>query len=99
MGYLLENAVYLSLRRAGYQIYVGTNKEAEVDFVAIKGSKRLYFQVTLQLTEQETIEREYRSLLSIEDNFKKYVVSLDDFKLPTNEGIDHVSAWELDTIL
>lgn len=99
MGYLLENAVYLSLRRAGYQIYVGTNKEAEVDFVAIKGSKRLYFQVTLQLTEQETIEREYRSLLSIEDNFKKYVVSLDDFKLPTNEGIDHISAWKLDTIL
>ena len=99
MGYLLENAVYLSLRRAGYQVYVGTNKEAEVDFVAIKGSRRLYFQVTLQLTERETIEREYRSLLSIEDNFEKYVVSLDDFKLPTNEGIDHISAWELDSIL
>ncbi len=99
MGYLLENAVYLSLRRAGYQVYVGTNKDTEVDFVAIKGGNRLYFQVTLQLTEQETIEREYRSLLSIEDNFKKYVVSLDDFKLPTNEGIDHISAWELDSIL
>lgn len=99
MGYLLENAVYLCLRRAGYQVYVGTNKETEVDFVAIKGSKRLYFQVTLQLTEKETIEREYRSLLSIDDNFKKFVVSLDDFKLPTNEGIDHISAWELDSIL
>ena len=99
MGYLLENAIYLSLRRAGYQVYVGTNKDTEVDFVAIKGGNRLYFQVTLQLTEQETIEREYRSLLSIEDNFKKYVVSLDDFKLPTNEGIDHISAWELDSIL
>ena len=99
MGYLLENAVYLSLRRAGYQIYVGTNKESEVDFVAIKGGKRLYFQVSLQLTDQDTVEREYRSLLSIEDNFKKYVVSLDDFKLPTNEGVDHISAWEIDSIL
>ena len=99
MGYLLENAVYLSLRRAGYQIYVGINKETEVDFVAIKGSKRLYIQVSLQLTQKETAEREYRSLLSIEDNFKKYVVSLDDFKIPTNEGVDHIPAWEIDSIL
>lgn len=99
MGYLLENAIYLSLRRAGYQIYVGINKETEVDFVAIKGSKRLYIQVALQLTKKETAEREYRSLLSIEDNFKKYVVSLDDFRIPTNEGVDHIPAWEIDSIL
>lgn len=99
MGYLLENAVYLSLRRAGYRVYVGSNKETEVDFVAIKGGKKLYFQVSLQLTEEKTIEREYRSLLSIEDNFKKYVVSLDDFKLPTHEGIDHIPAWRLDDML
>ncbi|MEA5046086.1 MAG: ATP-binding protein, partial [Petrimonas sp.] len=69
IGYLLENAVYLSLRRAGYQVYVGTIKDAEVDFVAIKGDKRLYLQVTLQLTEEQTIEREYRSLKLIDDNF------------------------------
>ena len=99
MGYLLENAVYLSLRRAGYQVYVGTNGEAEVDFVAIKGSERLYFQVALQLTEQETAAREFRSLLSIDDNYRKYVVSLDGFKLPTHEGIEHISAWEIDGVL
>lgn len=99
MGFLLENAVYLSLRRAGYQVYVGTNGEAEVDFVAIKGSERLYFQVALQLTEQETAAREFRSLLSIDDNYRKYVVSLDGFKLPTHEGIEHISAWEIDGVL
>lgn len=99
IGYLLENAVYLSLRRAGFQVYVGTIKDTEVDFVAIKGDKRLYLQVTLQLTEEQTIEREYRSLKLIDDNFDKYVVSMDDYKIPTNEGIEHISAWNLDDFL
>jgi hypothetical protein len=99
LGYLLENAVYLSLRRAGYQVYVGTIKDAEVDFVAIKGDRKLYLQVTLQLTEEQTVEREYRSLKLIDDNFDKYVVSIDDYKIPTNEGIEHISAWNLDKIL
>ena len=99
LGYLLENAVYLSLRRAGYQVYVGTIKDTEVDFVAIKGDRKLYLQVTLQLIEEQTIEREYRSLKLIEDNFDKYVVSMDDYKIPTNEGIEHISAWDLDNIL
>lgn len=99
ISYLLENAVYLSLRRASYQVYVGMIKDAEVDFVAIKGDKRLYLQVTLQLTEEQTIEREYRSLKLIDDNFDKYVVSMDDYKIPTNEGIEHISAWDLDNLL
>ena len=99
LGYLLENAIYLNLRRAGYQVYVGTIKNTEVDFVAIKGDRKLYLQVTLQLTEEQTVEREYRALKLIEDNFDKYVVSMDDYKMPTNEGIEHVSAWNLDEIL
>ena len=99
IGYLLENAVYLSLRRAGYQVYVGTIKDTEVDFVAIKGDKKLYLQVSLSLSEEHTREREYRSLELIEDNYDKYVVSMDDYKIPSNEGIEHISAWDLDDFL
>ena len=99
LGYLLENAVYLSLKRAGYLVYVGTIKDTEVDFVAIKGDKKLYLQVTLQLAEEQTFEREYRSLKLIDDNFNKYVVSMDDYKIPTNEGIEHISAWNLEEAL
>jgi predicted AAA+ superfamily ATPase len=99
IGYLLENAVYLSLRRAGYQVYVGTIKDTEVDFVAIKGDKKLYLQVSLSLSEEHTREREYRSLKLIEDNYDKYVVSMDDYKIPSNEGIEHISAWDLDDFL
>jgi predicted AAA+ superfamily ATPase len=98
-GYLLENAVYLNLKRADYLVYVGTIRNAEVDFVAIRGDRKLYLQVTLLLTEAETAEREYHSLKLIEDNFDKYVVSLDDYKIPTNEGIKHLPAWCLDDIL
>ncbi|MDO4722372.1 ATP-binding protein [Porphyromonas circumdentaria] len=99
MGYLLENAVYLSLRRAGYQVYVGTIKDSEVDFVAIKGGNKLYLQAALQLSAEDTIEREYRSLKMINDNFPKYMVSLEEYKIPTNEGIEHISAWVLESIL
>ena len=99
IGYLLENALYLSLRRAGYQVYVGTIKDTEVDFVAIKGERRIYLQATLQLTDEQAIEREYRSLKLIDDNFDKYVVSMDDYKIPTNEGIEHISAWNVDSFL
>ncbi len=99
IGYLLENAVYLSLRHAGYKVYVGTIKNTEIDLVAIKGERKMYLQVTMQLTEEQTTEREYRSLKLIEDNFDKFVVSMDDYKIPTNEGIEHISAWNLDDML
>lgn len=98
-GYLLENAVYLSLCRAGYAVYVGVVKGTEVDFVAIKGDSRLYIQVALHLAEESTAEREYRSLKLIEDNFDKFVVSMDDYRIATNEGIEHMYAWELDAFL
>ena len=99
IGYLLENAVYLSLRRAGFQVYVGTIKDTEEDFEAIKGERRIYLQVTHQLIEEQTIEREYHSLKLIDNNFAKYVVSMDDYKIPTNEGIEHIPAWNLDGFL
>lgn len=41
----------------------------------------------------------YRSLKLIDDNFDKYVVSMDDYRIPTNEGIGHIPAWNLDGVL
>lgn len=99
IGYLLENAIFLDLKRAGYQIYVGTIKDKEVDFVVIKGENRVYFQICYQLTDNQTIDREYASLKNIEDNFPKYVVSLDEFNLPTNDGIRHIKPWQIKDVL
>lgn len=95
IGYLVENLVYLELRRAGYEVYVGNIKGKEVDFVGKKGDRLIYIQSAYILTDTATIEREYSALEAIEDNFEKFVVSLDDVSLPLKDGIKHVQAWNL----
>ena len=98
-GYLLENLVYLELLRHGYDVYVGSIKDKEVDFVAIKNDRTIYVQTTYMLVDEQTIEREYAPLECIADNYEKVVVSLDDLQLPSRKGITHVRAWELSQML
>ena len=95
IGYKLENMVYLELRRAGYEVYVGTMRNKEVDFVAKKGDRTIYLQSTFSLADEQTSAREYAPLEAIADNYEKWVVSLDDFALPSNNGIRHIQAWHL----
>lgn len=99
IGYKLENLVYLELRRAGYEIYVGAMRDKEVDFVAKKGDRLLYLQVAYILVDEQTARREYAPLEAIQDNYEKIVVSLDDVALPSNQGIKHVQAWKINEIL
>lgn len=94
-GYMLENMVYLDLRRAGYSVYVGVLRSHEIDFIAEKGDRRIYVQVCYMLLDDTTIDREYSPLLSIPDNYEKYVVSLDDIPLPVKDGIRNIPAWNL----
>jgi len=98
-GHLVENLVYLELRRAGYEVYVGTLRNKEVDFVAKKNDRIIYLQSTYILIDEETIEREYSALETIGDNYEKVVVSLDDMTLPLKGGIKHIRAWEMGSIL
>lgn len=99
IGYLLENLVYLELLRFGYDVYVGNVKGKEVDFVAFKNDRVLYVQATYMLIDEQTIEREYAPLESIDDNYEKVVVSLDDLQLPSRNGIKHVRAWKFAQML
>jgi predicted AAA+ superfamily ATPase len=92
-GYLLENLLYLELRKADYQVYVGTIKGTEVDFVATRGERKIYVQSSYLLLDKNTIEREYASLELIKDNYEKIVVSIDDINLPSKDGVKHVLAW------
>ena len=93
IGYKLENLVYLQLINAGFDVYVGYLRNKEVDFVAIKNSKPIYIQVTYLMTDKETIDREYRSLEFIKDNFPKIIISLDDIIFNERNGIKHIQAW------
>lgn len=98
-GYILENVVYLELLRHGYDVYVGNIKDKEVDFVAFKDDNVTYIQSTYMLIDEQTITREYSALKSINDNYRKIIVSLDDIKMPSQDGIEHVLAWELSSCL
>jgi len=84
---LLENVIYLELKRRGYQVNVGKAGEKEIDFVAMKGSDITYIQVTYLLASENVINREYGPLLEIKDNYKKIVLSLDRIPMGSNEGI------------
>ena len=99
IGYQVENLVYLELLRQGFDVYVGTIKEKEVDFVAIKNDRRIYLQATYVLADEATIQREYTPLKLIDDNYEKYIVSLDDLPLTSQDGIRHIQAWQLASVL
>ena len=99
VGYKLENLIYLQLKNAGYDVYVGYLRNKEVDFVAIKNTKPIYIQVSYLMIDEETIKREYSALESINDNFTKIVLSLDDIQFEDKNGIKHIQAWNLHKFL
>lgn len=89
---LMENAVYLHLLMQSYNVNVGILRAGEIDFVATKGSRTIYIQVTYLLATEETVKREFGNLAAINDNYPKYVVSLDPVsgELAEYPGIQHV---------
>ena len=87
---IFENIIYLELLRKGYNVRVGKVDNLEVDFVCTKGNEKIYVQVAYLLASSETIEREFTSLEKIDDNYPKYVISMDEFDMSRN-GIKHVN--------
>lgn len=88
IGHILENIVYLELLRRGYQVYVGTLPHGEVDFVAMKQNRIEYYQVSATTLDPQTLERELHPLRSIDDNYPKYLLTLDEvFKDMDYDGI------------
>lgn len=91
---MLENVVYLELRRRGYRVYIGKYDDAEIDFVAELNGKLLYVQVYYLLETEKVIEREFNILLEIKDNFPKYVISLDEIFGSDRDGIKWMNVKE-----
>lgn len=89
---VMENAVYLHLIRQGYTVYVGKSGEKEIDFIGEKNGVKIYVQVSLQITDAKTEEREFGNLLALEDNYPKYVVTFNDLIIGDDyKGIKHVN--------
>ena len=89
----LETIVYNTLLSLDYEICVGVPKNGEIDFIAIKDNKRIYYQVTYLFTSKEVEDREFNVYKEIKDNFEKYVLSLDEFDF-SQDGIIHKNIIE-----
>ena len=97
-GFSLENIVYFELLRRGYRVMIGKVGSTEVDFVAEKQGTYTYFQVTADMTAQETFEREMKPLRRIRDNYEKIVLTGDRLTLGNYDGIQvkYLPDWLLE---
>ena len=84
----LENIVFIELASRGYEVNIGKLKDREIDFIAQKNDRIFYYQVAYMLTDEKTREREVGVYKSIEDNFPKYVLSMDHFDFG-RDGVIH----------
>ena len=87
-GSSYENIVYMELLRRGYEVYVGKYNDLEIDFVAISPSEKIYYQVTRSLLNEDVENREKKSLLAINDNYKKVILTMDISYNKIIEGIE-----------
>jgi predicted AAA+ superfamily ATPase len=87
---VLENVVFIHLINLGYEVNIGFVNEKEIDFVAKKDGENLYVQVAYLISDEKVKNREFGNLLLIKDNFPKYVVSMDEYKIGSDKGIKHI---------
>lgn len=84
---LLENVVFLELISRGHQVFIGKHYEKEIDFIATRGTDRIYIQVCTTLSDPKTVDREYSALESVDNHFPKLVLSLDGGFETSRKGI------------
>lgn len=88
---VLENIVFIELRRRGYEVYVGKVGVKEIDFIAVKNGKKIYLQVAYLLESESTREREFSAFEGIADNYPKYVISTDK----ADWSCDGIQCWNV----
>ena len=96
-GSVLENIVYNELINRGYEVLVGKSDSSEIDFIASYFDEKIYVQVAYILADDDVIEREFGAFKEIQDNYPKYVLTMDKLDFSQN-GIIHknVIDWLLD---
>lgn len=93
IGAYIENIVYNELIYRGYDVKIGSLDNGEIDFIALKDGKKEYYQACYILFDENTIEREFNAYKNIDDNYPKYVISMDKIDL-SRDGIIHKNIIE-----
>lgn len=88
LGAYLENIVYNELIARGYHVNIGNTEQGEIDFIATRFEEKIYIQVAYILADDSVIQREFGAYKKIDDNYPKYVITMDKFDLSQN-GIIH----------
>ncbi len=96
-SFAIENVVFNELLARGYEVYIGKLNSGEIDFIATKSGEKKYFQVAYLLNDAKVVEREFGAYKTINDNYPKYVLSMDKTDFSQN-GIIHknIIDWLLD---
>ena len=89
-NYIIETICYNELIARGYKVYIGKTYKGEVDFIAQKGDEKFYLQATYLLSDDNVISREFGAYKYIEDNYPKYVISMDKLNF-SRDGIIHMN--------
>jgi predicted AAA+ superfamily ATPase len=93
-GVILENVVYLELLRRGYKVYAGRAGDLEIDFIAFKSGIPAYYQVALTVMNEQTFARELAPLEKIQDNYEKYIITMDTLSGGNDRGIITINALD-----
>lgn len=83
---MLENIIYLELKRRGYEVFIGKNSNKEIDFIGVRREEKIYIQVCRDLPANS--EREIANLMEIKDHYHKYVVTKDNLSKGNDNGIE-----------
>lgn len=93
-GHILENIIYLELRRRSNHVFIGQHGTREVDFITRDGGNIHYYQVSETLRDEQTRKREFAPLLAINDNYPKTIITLDEEPMANLNGIQQINAYD-----
>jgi len=95
IGHILENVVFLELKRRGYEVFVGKIGTYEIDFVVRKNDILEYYQVAATVLDSATLERELRPFQNLRDGYQRFLLTLDVIGAGNNhEGIQQLNVLE-----